>query len=185
MATGSINKQYFVLLYDRTGQKIDKSYAASSEDLKKFVSLGKGEILEKKKDEKTPNPLAMQRFVITDRPTVYVKCCKNEVEEINEEEALLLLPVCSLTDRLWLLEDKKCLEIGKKLKIGDYVYVNMPTKSQNVKQPVEGIIRYKGPLEPPNYGVQFGVEIMVGYVCIQSKGASLNYYFRCKLSRAI
>ncbi len=185
MATGSINKQYFVLLCDRRGQKIDKLYAASSEDLKKFVSLGKGEILEKKKDEKTPNPLAMQRFVITDRPAVYVECCKHDVKEIDEEEALLLLSVCSLTERLWLVEDKKLLEIGKKLKTGDYVYVNMPTKSQSMKQPLEGIIRYKGPLEPPHYGIQFGVEIVVGYVYIQSKGASLNYYFRGKLSRAI
>jgi hypothetical protein len=155
------DKKFCVLQRDKTGRKIDKVY--SSVDLQKFVSLGKGEILERRPHEKPPDPMGIQRFTVVDRPSVYVDCCRNEAKKIDEDEALLLLPVSSLNERLRLLEDRKVLEFGKKLKEEDYVYVSLKlSKSQNARQDVEGIIRYKGPLEG-SFGIQFGVEIVVRY----------------------
>jgi hypothetical protein len=155
------DKKFCVLLRDKTGRKIDKVY--SSVDSKRIVSLCKGEILEKRPHEKPLAPMGLQRFTVLDRPSVYVECCRDEAKQIDEDEAFLLLPVSSLNERLRLLEDRKVLEFGKKLKEEDYVYVSLKlSKSQNARQDVEGIIRYKGPLEG-SFGIQFGVEIVVRY----------------------
>ena len=119
MATSSKQankKQFYILLRERNGQKMDKAYASVHTDMKKFVSLGKGEILEGNMQERTSNPLALPRYTLADKSSVYVECGKEEVKKIDEEEALLLLPVSSLSDRLQLLEERKHLEYGKKTK---------------------------------------------------------------------
>ena len=151
--------QYYILLKGKMAEKRDKGITGFSKG-KKFVSLLEGEILISVREKDQPKENTLIKLNLIERPSVILECCTTEVQRIDQDEAKLLLPLCSLSERLKVFRERKRLTDGKKMGVGSKVWVMILVN--RIKKEFQGIIRYKGPL-PGTLGTMFGVELLVGH----------------------
>ena len=92
-------------------------------------------------------------------PGVTLFCTENDVAPISDYGYHLMVAIKSREARYEVFQ-KDILDWGSKLKVEDFVYVALPSKSPVPSQRAVSVIKYIGPL-PKKDGMQFGVEIQV------------------------
>ena len=163
--------QHYILLQDKTAEKREKYLSSFSRSEKKFVSLHKGEILTEVCEKDQPKEQTIIKLRPVERPSLKVECTMSDVQRIDKEEANLLLPLCSLSERLRVSQERNRLRDGKKMGIKSNVYVTVPVKT--IKNQFPGVVMYKGPL-PGHHGTMFGVELLL---------VRLKYYFKSEIRK--
>lgn len=150
--------QYYILLEGKTAEKREKYSSGFSRSEKKFVSLHKGEILTEVCEKDQPKEQTIIKLHPVERPSLTLECTMPDVQRIDEEEANLLLPLCSLGERLRVFQQRNRLRAGKKMVVNSNVYVTVPVNT--IKKQFPGVVKYKGPL-PGLHGTMFGVELLL------------------------
>ena len=98
-------------------------------------------------------------YQVASDPAVTLFCTEDDVAPISDYEYHLLFGVKSREARYAVFQ-KDILDWGSKLKVEDFVYVALPSKSLVPNQCAVSVIKYIGPLQNEQ-GMQFGVEIQV------------------------
>ena len=98
-------------------------------------------------------------YQLASDPAVTLFCTEDDVAPISDYEYHLLTGVKSREARYAVFQ-KDILDWGSKLKVEDFVYVALPSKSLVPNQCAVSVIKYIGPLQNEQ-GMQFGVEIQV------------------------
>ena len=149
---------FYILTKDRWFQKADKNYGSFSAPTK-CITLLRGEILIRHVATAVDENHGSVRLHPYDKPAYFSDCPLGDVEQIDEEEAKLLLPISTMGTRFKLF-DSKALKDGKKMTKGSKVFVKVKSVGSSIILELRAIIRYKGPL-PKEKGTWFGVELMV------------------------
>ena len=98
-------------------------------------------------------------YQLASDPAVTLFCTEHDVAPLTDYEYHLMSGVKSREARYEIFQ-KDILDWGSKLKVGDFVYVALPSKSPVSSQCAVSVIKYIGPLRN-EHGMQFGVEIQV------------------------
>ena len=98
-------------------------------------------------------------YQVASDPAITLYCCEDDVAPLSDYEYSLMIAVRSREGRYEVFQND-ILDWGSKLKIGDFIYATLPSKSPVSNQPTVSKIEYVGPL-PAERGTHFGVEIMV------------------------
>ena len=160
-----------ILLQDSPGEKIDTSIVGA---VKNFVGAGRksfsvvvmrgellvlipGDEITPRNDGEKPHNYRLKR-----EPTVLLYCKDDgdDIAPLGAYEELLLEGIKPATARYEVFISANMLDWGSNLKMGDAVYVGLPSQHPGPVQYAAAVIRYLGglKLEP---GIQFGVEITV------------------------
>ena len=160
-----------ILLQDSPGEKTDTSIVGA---VKNFVGAGRksssvvvvrGELLVPiPGDEITPrnDGLKPHNYRLKREPTVslYCKDDGDDIAPLGAYEELLLEGIKSTTARYEVFISANMLDWGSNLKVGDAVYVGLPSQHPVPVQYAAAVIRFVGGLKGET-GIQFGVEITV------------------------
>ena len=146
-----------ILLKDARGEKISKLLQTKS-----AKTVYRGELLlllqrEKVIPRKDGRPA--HNYQVASDLAVTLYCPEDDVAPLSNYEYHLMKGIKSREARYEVFQ-KDLLDWGSKLKVGDFVYATLPSKSPVPNQLTVSRIEYVGPL-PNEYGVLFGVEIMV------------------------
>ncbi len=105
--------------------------------------------------DKTPP----HNFRTKKNPSVTLYSIKDDVSPVYGKELQLLEAIKKPCDRFTVLTEDNKLEWGGRLKIGDQVYVRLPTSAPTWSA---GVLRHVGPMHMASLpGRNFGVEITV------------------------
>ena len=86
--------------------------------------------------------------------TLTLHCKPDQVHPLTVTQRALLVGVTQESDRVEVLHK---LDWAAKLKPEDHVYVTI----SSIPVPVEGVVRYIGPLKEGGMGINFGIELLV------------------------
>ena len=156
---------FYILLKEICAKKQGRDYSYSNSGLKSFL---KGEILVRNQltvVDSAKGTLVLHPYV---KPSYYCDCPIDNIEQLEDEEAMLLLSFKS-NDERYKYFTSNSLDVGKKMTAGSNVYVKVRSQSGGTQE-LRGVIRYKGPL--PEEGTMFGVELLVSMPALQ-KGCNL------------
>lgn len=165
---------FYILLKDMCANKQGRDYSYSNSGLK---SLLKGEILVRNQLTVVDSAKGTLRLHPYVKPSYYCDCPIENVEELEDEEAMLLHSFKS-NDERYKYFTSNSLEVGKKMTIGSNVYVKVRSPGGGTQE-LWGVIRYKGPL--PDEGTMFGVELLVSTTALQ-QGCKGNQHVWCETS---
>ena len=149
-----------ILLKDVQGEKSGKILQSKSA---KQVCRG-GLLLLLPRDRVIPRKdgRPAHNYQLASDPAVTLYCTEDDVAPLSDYEYHLMKGIKSRESRYEVFQ-KDLLDWGSKLKVEDFVYVTLPSKSPLPNQTAVSRIEYVGPL-PNENGVQFGVEIMVKFI---------------------
>ena len=151
-------RRKFILLHDRVGQTVDKSFLFSlGLPMKPTPTIiRRGELLETLPEAEQPQDSTKIALVGIDHMSLRLECTMEFLTRLSDEDANLLLAISSLEERYQTFMDRIHLDFGRKIVSGCKVYVSAKGISRNLP----GIVWYKGEL-PSNNGIMFGVELIV------------------------
>ena len=151
---GDQRKKY-ILLQDRVGQTVERNFLGLSTKATP-VQLLRGELLEALPETEQPQDSIKIALVGIDRESLRLECTLEYLTRLSDEDTNLLLAISSLEERYQTFMDRIRLDFGRKMSVGESVYVSV----KGVSNKLPGIVWYKGELPSVN-GTMFGVELIV------------------------
>ena len=173
-------KNKYILLADRVGHILERNLLAPVLFTKATpTQILRGELLEALPEAEQPSDFQRIALVGIERKSLRLECPTVDLGRLSDEEAYLLLAICSLAERHQTFVDKKRLDFGRRLSPGEKVFV----KCKGFRKDLPGVVWFKGELSP-RPGTMFGVELTVG-TCINSPsgGTSIRNRRGCSSSR--
>ncbi|CAH3020076.1 unnamed protein product [Porites evermanni] len=116
--------------------------------------LLKGEILEALPEREQPNDSTRIVLAVIDREKIRLECHLEDVRRLTNEDADLLLAICSVGLRYQCYFDRKRLDFGRQISPGSQVFVEV----KGVSKKLHGTVWYVGELVGLR-GTMFGVEL--------------------------
>jgi hypothetical protein len=155
-----MSKEHYLLMRDTPGKKTPGTF-------KKIVGITntklvlRGELLipiprEKELCDRPDVP----NYIVERDPTTTLFAVENDISPLNIDDYFLLKAIDTPSDRFRVFSDPHWLEWGANLKVGNLVYVRLPSPNTLAPTWSKAIIRYKGPVKTL-FGMNFGVEIMI------------------------
>ena len=145
----------YILLHDRVGNTVERSLLLPISRTS-TPQVQRGELLKALPDDKQPSdPTRIALVVICDK-SLHLECRVEDAVQLSDEDANLLLAIHSTESRYQTFVDRKRLAFGRRLSIGNPVFVSV----KGISKDVPGVVRYTGEL-PPLRGTTFGVELIV------------------------
>ncbi|PFX11741.1 Ubiquitin carboxyl-terminal hydrolase CYLD [Stylophora pistillata] len=146
----------YILLRDRVGQAVEKNMLSQGLTTKSTpIQILRGELFEGAPEVEQPTDFTKVAVVGIERKSLRLKCPKEDVTRLSEEETNLLLAITSSEGRYQTYIAKRRLASGRQLVDGSAVFV----KVKGFLKVLPGVVRYKGEL-PPSLGTWFGVELI-------------------------
>jgi DNA helicase HerA-like ATPase len=155
-----MSEEHYLLMRDTPGEKTPGTF-------KKIVGITnqkrvlRGELLRPIPREKEARPDVVQPNYSVERdPAITLFAAEDDISPLNIDDYHLLKAIDSATDRFRVFSDPHWLEWGENLKVGNLVYVRLPSPNESAPTWSHAIVRYRGPVKNL-FGMNFGVEITV------------------------
>ena len=150
-------KNKYILLQDRVGYTRERNMLALGPSVKCTPThVLRGELLEALPEAEQPLDSTRIALVGILRKSLRLECHTDYLTRLSDEDANLLLAISSTESRCQTFIDEKRLDFGRRVLLGDFVFVSVNAFSKDVP----GVVWYKGEL-PSNPGTMFGVELVV------------------------
>ncbi len=150
-------KNKYILLHDRVGYELERNFfTLGLSTTARPTQVLRGELLEALPDDEQPLDSTKIALVGIDRKSLRLECHTEDLFGLSDEDADLLLAIPSPQLRYESFIDKKRLDFGRRLSIGNQVSVSV----EGISKDVPGIVWYKGKLTTLS-GTMFGVELIV------------------------
>ena len=153
-------EEHYLLMKDTSGEKAPGT-------LKKIVGMTntkrvlRGELLNPIPREKDPRSDVVQpNYSVEKDPAITLFVVDDDISPLNIDDYYLLKAIDTPSDRFRVFSHPHWLEWGANLKVGNMVYVRLPSPNESAPTWSHAIVRYKGPVKNL-YGMNFGVEITV------------------------
>ena len=165
MAGTGVDNYSYILLKDTQGEKAARKIMSAFGSGSKTVQVLRGELftliprreVQPRNDEK---PAHNYRLKKDSSVTLY--CGEDDLAPLNKDDLELLEAIQKPFNRFVVFSDDYKLEWGGKLKMGDRVYVKIPSHNSSVPEWSIAVVQYVGPVESLP-GRNFGVEIKVSF----------------------
>ena len=165
MAGTGVDNYSYILLKDTQGEKAAGRIMSAFGSGPKTIQVLRGELLtlishrdlQPRNDEKQAHNYRLKKD-----PNVTVYCVEDDVSPLSWDDLELLEAIQKSYDRFAVFSEDAKLEWGGKLKMGDQVYVKIPSVNSYMPDWSIADVRYVGEVEflP---GKHFGVEIKVSF----------------------
>ena len=151
-------KKKYILLVDRVGNTYERTpFGLNLPSKVTPIQVLRGELLEALPEAEQPSDVNRVALVGIYRKSLRLECCRADLTRLSDEEANLLLAISSAESTYETFIDKKRLDFGRRLLIGNRVFVSV----KGIAKDLPGVVWYNGEL--PSYpGTMFGVELIVG-----------------------
>ncbi|KAL9975246.1 hypothetical protein ACROYT_G012383 [Oculina patagonica] len=148
-------KNKYILLHDRVGYTLERSLLALG--LSKTstpTNVLRGELLEAIPEAEQPADLTRIAVVGIERKALHLQCRTEDLTRLPDEDANLLLAISSLELRYQTFIDRKHPGFGRRLLLGNQVFVS----GNGISKDVPGVVWYKGKAarRPPAANVAAG-----------------------------
>ena len=153
-------KNKYILLVDRVGYTLERNLLALGLSTKATpTQVLRGELLEALPESEQPRDVRRIALVGIERKSLRLECPTADLTRLSDEEASLLLAICSLEERYQTFFDRKRMDFGLRLSPDMHNQVFVSVKGFTKDLP--GVVWYKGEL-PSCPGTMFGVQLTVG-----------------------
>ena len=149
-------RKRYILVCDRAGYMLERSILSFGRMKSTPTPLLKGEILEALPEREQPNDSTRIVLAVIDREKIRLECHLEDVRRLTNEDADLLLAICSVGLRYQCYFDRKRLDFGRQISPGSQVFVEV----KGVSKKLHGTVWYVGELVGLR-GTMFGVELTV------------------------
>ena len=149
-------KRYYILVRDRVGYMLERRILSLGRMKSTPTQLSKGEILEALPETEQPNDSTRIVLAVIDREKIRLECRTEDIARLMNEDANLLLAICSVGLRYQCYIDSKRLDFGRQISPGSQVFVEL----KGISKKLHGTVWYVGELERLR-GTMFGVELTV------------------------
>ena len=165
MAGTGVDNNSYILMKDTHGEKAVGRIMSALRSGPKEVQILRGELLtlisprevQPRNDEKPAHNYRLKKD-----PNVTVYCVEDDVSPLSSDDLELLEAIQKPCDRFAVFSEDNKLEWGGKLKVGDRIYVKIPSDNSSVADWSIAVVQYVGPVESLP-GRSFGVEIKVSF----------------------
>jgi len=159
-------KNKYILLVDYVGSTRERTLLPLGPVVRVTpTQVLRGEILEALSDAEQPSDCHRKALVGIQRKSLRLECPTANLTRLSDEEANLLLGISSTESRYHTFIDKKRLDFGRRLSVGNQVFVCVKGYAKDVP----GVVGYKGELQSCP-GTMFGVELTVGIKLFTHEG---------------
>ena len=169
---GFIDNQIYILVRDRAGYMLGRRILSFGRMKSTPTPLLKGEILEALPEREQPNDSTRIVLAVIDREKIRLECHLEDVRRLTNEDADLLLAICSVGLRYQCYIDRNRLDFGRQISPGSQVFVEV----KGVSKKLHGTVWYVGELVGLR-GTMFGVELTVSRkwnLDVMAKGLALT-----------
>ena len=149
-------RKRYILVRDRAGYMLERSILSLGRMKSTPTQLLKGEILEALPETEQPKDSTRIVLAVIDREKIRLECHTEDVARLTNEDANLLLAICSVGLRYQCYIDRKRLDFGRQISPGSQVFVEV----KGVSKKLHGTVWYVGELVRLR-GTMFGVELTV------------------------
>ena len=164
-------KKKYILLVDRVGNTYERTpFGFNLPSKVTLIQVLRGELLEAIPEAEQPSDVNRVALVGIYRKSLRLECCRADLTRLSDEEANLLLAISSAESTYETFIDKKRLNFGRRLLIGNRVFVSV----KEIAKDLPGVVWYKGELPSYTQRLQTLVYFILNAIWFEAAAQSLR-----------